>query len=260
MTQKDITFVADFLTEHFNEAPELYNRKGKYFNVERVGQYLKDEDDDLVSPPNTEGNQWFNFLKNSTHLKESPLLFPYYPEKSLHFVKRQMEGVIDQCLQKPADVIGKSVHQAVCMSLYKTSQRYFFTLFLKLSCTKLQQHFINFFFLFSEDSTPQLFKLPFLWNDKTTNIHYVLFTILENSISKIYILRRHTDTSRSVSNGILAVEFGNFLNNGINESSDSRCYSCLDAHFYDDETITVVLKESVEQEGKERVLAQLPLS
>ncbi|XP_033369437.1 anaphase-promoting complex subunit 4 isoform X1 [Parus major] len=234
MTQKDITFVADFLTEHFNEAPELYNRKGKYFNVERVGQYLKDEDDDLVSPPNTEGNQWFNFLKDSTHLKESPLLFPYYPEKSLHFVKRQMEGVIDQCLQKPADVIGKSVHQAVCMSLYKISR--------------------------SEDSTPQLFKLPFLWNDKTSNLHYVLFTMLENSISKIHILRRHTDTSRSVSNGILAVEFGNFLNNSINESSDSRCYSCLDAHFYDDETVTVVLKESVQQEGKERVLAQLPLS
>ncbi|XP_025926883.1 anaphase-promoting complex subunit 4 isoform X3 [Apteryx rowi] len=234
MTQKDITFVADFLTEHFNEAPELYNRKGKYFNVERVGQYLKDEDDDLVSPPNTEGNQWFNFLKNSTHLKESPLLFPYYPEKSLHFVKRQMEEIIDQCLQKPADVIGKSVHQAVCMSLYKTSQ--------------------------SEDSTPQLFKLPFLWNDKTSNIHYVLFTMLESSVSKVYILRRYTDTSRSVSNGLIAVEFGNFLNNNINESSDSRCYSCLDAHFYDDETVTVVLKESVEQEGKERILAQLPLS
>ncbi|NXG21666.1 APC4 protein, partial [Grallaria varia] len=234
MTQKDITFVADFLTEHFNEAPELYNRKGKYFNVERVGQYLKDEDDDLVSPPNTEGNQWFNFLKNSTHLKESPLLFPYYPEKSLHFVKRQMEGVIDQCLQKPADVIGRSVHQAVCMSLYKISQ--------------------------SEDSTPRLFKLPFLWNDKISNIHYVLFTILEDSISKIHILRRHTDTSRSVSNEIIAVEFGNILNNSVNESSDSRCYSCLDAHFYDDETVTVVLKESVEQEGKERVLAQLPLS
>ncbi|NXN17674.1 APC4 protein, partial [Indicator maculatus] len=234
MTQKDITFVADFLTEHFNEAPELYNRKGKYFNVERVGQYLKDEDDDLVSPPNTEGNQWFNFLKNSTTLKESPLLFPYYPEKSLHFVKRQMEGVIDQCLKKPADVIGKSVHQAVCMSLYKTSP--------------------------SADSTPQLFKLPVLWNDKTANIHYVLFTILENSVSKIYILRRPTDTSRSISNGMLAVEFGNFLNSSINESCDSRCYSCLDAHFYDDETVTVVLKESVEQEGKERVLAQLPLS
>uniref|UniRef100_A0A7M4ECK2 Anaphase-promoting complex subunit 4 n=1 Tax=Crocodylus porosus TaxID=8502 RepID=A0A7M4ECK2_CROPO len=234
MTQKDITFVADFLTEHFNEAPELYNRKGKYFNVERVGQYLKDEDDDLVSPPNTKGNQWFNFLKNSTHLKESPLLFPYYPQKSLHFVKRQMEGIIDQCLQKPADVIGKSVHQVICISLYKVSQ--------------------------SEESIPQLFKLPFLWNNKSSSTHYVLFTMAESSISKIYILRRHTDTSRSVNNGLLAVEFGTFLNNSINESSESRIYSCLDAHFYDDETVTVVLKENAEQEGKERILAQLPLS
>lgn len=33
---------------------------------------------------------------------ESPLLFPSYPQKSLHFVKRMMEGVIESCLQKPA--------------------------------------------------------------------------------------------------------------------------------------------------------------
>lgn len=33
---------------------------------------------------------------------ESPLLFPSYPQKSLHFVKRMMENVIEQCLQKPA--------------------------------------------------------------------------------------------------------------------------------------------------------------
>ncbi|XP_048365310.1 anaphase-promoting complex subunit 4 [Sphaerodactylus townsendi] len=234
MTQKDITFVADFLTEHFNEAPELYNRKGKYFNVERVGQYLKDEDDELVSPPNTEGNQWFNFLQNGSHLKESPLLFPYYPQKSLHFVKRRMEEIIDQCLQKPADVIGKSILQAVCVPLYKASR--------------------------SEDSAPQLYKLPFLWNDKASNLHYVLFTMLENSISKIYILRRHTDISRSANNGILAVEFGSFLNNSINESSSASFYSCLDAHFYDDETITVILAENSKPEGKERILAQLPLS
>ncbi|XP_068925061.1 anaphase-promoting complex subunit 4 isoform X1 [Petaurus breviceps papuanus] len=233
MTQKDITFVADFLTEHFNEAPELYNRKGKYFNVERVGQYLKDEDDDLVSPPNIEGNQWYDFLQNSTHLKESPLLFPYYPEKSLHFVKRQMESIIDHCLQKPADVIGKSVNQAVCIPLYKAAK--------------------------SEDSTPRLFKLPFLWNDKSSNLHYVLFTMSGSSASKIYILRRHTDISRSVNNGLLAVEFGSFLNTA-NENFENGSYSCLDAHFYDDETITVVLKENEEQEGKERVLAQLPLS
>ncbi len=33
---------------------------------------------------------------------DSPLLFPTYPQKSLHFVKRMMEGSIDLCLQKPA--------------------------------------------------------------------------------------------------------------------------------------------------------------
>ncbi|XP_070613066.1 anaphase-promoting complex subunit 4 [Erythrolamprus reginae] len=234
MTQKDITFVADFLTEHFNEAPELYSRKGKYFNIERVGQYLKDEEDDLVSPPNTDGNQWFNFLQNSSSLQESPLLFPYYPQKSLHFVKRRMEKIIDQCLQKPADVIGKTVHQAFCMPLYRASK--------------------------SEDSTSQLLKLPFLWHDKSYNLHYVLFTMFENSVSKLYILRRHTDILRSTDNGLLAVEFGNFLNKNINESNETSSYSCLDAHFYDDETVTVILEENSEQEGKERILAQLPLS
>uniref|UniRef100_A0A670J8N0 Anaphase-promoting complex subunit 4 n=1 Tax=Podarcis muralis TaxID=64176 RepID=A0A670J8N0_PODMU len=209
MTQKDITFVADFLTEHFNEVN---------INLSCLAlQYLKDEDDDLVSPPNTEGNQWFNFLQNSNHLKESPLLFPYYPQKSLHFVKRRMEGIIDQCLQKPAVSI---------------------------------RSLVGFEF---RQATP-------LWNDKSSNLHYVLFTMLESSISKIYILRRHTDTSRSADNGLLAVDFGNFLNSSINENSGTSCYSCLDAHFYDDETITVILAENSEQEGKERILAQLPLS
>uniref|UniRef100_A0AAX7VE15 Anaphase-promoting complex subunit 4 n=1 Tax=Astatotilapia calliptera TaxID=8154 RepID=A0AAX7VE15_ASTCA len=116
MTQKDIAFVADFLSEHFSE--ELFGRKGKYFNVERVGQYLKDEDEDLVSPPNTKGNQWLKFLQDSTHLKGSPLLFPSYPQKSLHFVKRMMENVIEDCLQKPAVIIGKSVKQAIFLPLY----------------------------------------------------------------------------------------------------------------------------------------------
>ncbi|ELK06443.1 Anaphase-promoting complex subunit 4 [Pteropus alecto] len=186
MTQKDITFVAEFLTEHFNEAPDLYNRKGKYFNVEKVGQYLKDEDDDLVSPPNTEGNQWYDFLQNSSHLKESPLLFPYYPRKSLHFVKRRMENIIDQCLQKPADVIGKSMNQAICIPLYR-------------------------------------------------------------------------DARRSVSNGLIAIKFGSFTY-ATTEKVRRSTYSCLDAQFYDDETVTVVLKDTVGREGRDRLLVQLPLS
>uniref|UniRef100_A0A8I5ZJP1 Anaphase-promoting complex subunit 4 n=1 Tax=Rattus norvegicus TaxID=10116 RepID=A0A8I5ZJP1_RAT len=233
MTQKDITFVAEFLTEHFNEAPDLYNRKGKYFNVERVGQYLKDEDDDLVSPPNTEGNQWYDFLQNSNHLKESPLLFPYYPRKSLHFVKRRMENIIDQCLQKPADVIGRSMNQAICIPLYKDAR--------------------------SMDGARRLLKFPFLWNNKTSNLHYLLFTILEDSVYKMCILRRHTDSSQSVSNGLIGIKFGSFTYATTDKVRRST-YSCLDAQFYDDETVTVILKDSMGREGRDRILVQLPLS
>ncbi|XP_075696258.1 anaphase-promoting complex subunit 4 isoform X2 [Rhinoderma darwinii] len=234
MTQKDITFVADFLTEHFNEAPELYNQKGKYFNVEHVGQYLKDEDDNLISPPSTEGNQWFNFLQNSTPLKESPLLFPYYQEKSLHFMKRQMEGVIDQCLAKPADIIGKSVQQKLCIPLYSASK--------------------------SEESCPRLISLPSLWNDKSQNLHYVMFRMMESCENKLFIFRQPTDVSRTVNEAFVAVEFAGSLKSSTSENQESLRYSFLDARFYDDEVLTLVLRDHNEQEGKDRILALLPLS
>ncbi|MBZ3881407.1 Anaphase-promoting complex subunit 4 [Sciurus carolinensis] len=177
----------DHVLPELNKAPDLYNRKGKYFNVEKVGQYLKDEDDDLVSPPNTEGNQWYDFLQNSSHLKESPLLFPYYPRKSLHFVKRRMENIIDQCLQKPAHLD---------------------------------------YWLYPDCSTKSLF--PFL-------------------------------SSRSVSIGLIGIKFGSFTY-ATTEKVRRSTYSCLDAQFYDDDTVTVVLKDTIGREGRDRLLVQLPLS
>ncbi|KAF0042435.1 hypothetical protein F2P81_005967 [Scophthalmus maximus] len=179
MTQKDIAFVADFLSEHFSENEELFDRKGKYFNVERVGQYLKDEDEDLVSPPNNKGNQWLKFLQESTHLKESPLLFPSYPQKSLHFVKRMMENVIEQCLQKPAEVIGKSVKQAVFLPLYTVPE---------------------------SSNTPRLFELPSLWNDKKTKMHYVVFSMPDISPCKLYLLRKGTDPNRHIKNSVVSID------------------------------------------------------
>uniref|UniRef100_A0AAQ6AP03 Anaphase-promoting complex subunit 4 n=1 Tax=Amphiprion ocellaris TaxID=80972 RepID=A0AAQ6AP03_AMPOC len=221
MTQKDIAFVADFLSEHFSENEELFDRKGKYFNVERVGQYLKDEDEDLVSPPNTKGNQWLRFLQESTHLKESPLLFPSYPQKSLHFVKRMMENVIEHCLQNPAVIIGKSVKQAVFLPLYTVPERY------NIMC---------------------------LWNDRKAKLHYVVFCMPEISPSKLYILRKGTDPNRYIS-GIVGVLFVHIPNS----MTSHYVYSCLDARFYDDEMLTVVMQGSEEQNSW-RVLAQLPLA
>uniref|UniRef100_A0A8C5NAC2 Anaphase-promoting complex subunit 4 n=1 Tax=Gouania willdenowi TaxID=441366 RepID=A0A8C5NAC2_GOUWI len=209
MTQKDISFVADFLSEHFSKNEELFDRKGKYFNVERVGQYLKDEEEDLVSPPNTKGNQWLKFLQESKHLKESPLLFPSYPQKSLHFVKRMMENVIEHCLQKPAEVIGKSVTVAAFFPLYTVLERY--SLFIKGSKTKM---------------------------------HYVVFCMPESSPSKLYLLRRGTDPNRCMC---------------VIADLTRHTFRCLDARFYDDEMLTVVLQGSGEQSSC-HFLAQLPLA
>ncbi|XP_027019205.1 anaphase-promoting complex subunit 4 isoform X1 [Tachysurus fulvidraco] len=236
VTQKDLAFVADFLSEHFSANEELFDRKGKYFNVERVGQYLKDEDEDLVSPPNMEGNHWVTFVQQSKHLKESPLLFPTYPQKSLHFVKRLMEGSIDLCLQKPAEVIGSSVKQAVCLQLYSVPE--------------------------SSENTPRLFELPSLWNDKNAGMHYVVFCMPEMSTSKICILRRSTDPNRSIQNGLVAIDLNPPLNTSVVDETpehSDRSYSFLDARLYDDETLTVVLQAQEDNENKLRLLAQLPL-
>ncbi|TRY84207.1 hypothetical protein DNTS_025745, partial [Danionella cerebrum] len=225
MTQKDLAFVADFLSEHFNTNEELFDRKGKYFNVERVGQYLKDEDDDLVSPPNMDGNQWVTFVKKSTHLKDSPLLFPTYPQKSLHFVKKMMEGFIDLCLKKPAEVIGNSVKQAACLPMYTVPER---------------------------------------WNDKKAAMHYVVFCMPGVSPSKIYILRQSTDPDRSVPYGLVALHLNTPLSSSIDEETPAASvegsYGCLDARFYDDETLTVVLRSLEDDENKMRIIAQLPLT
>ncbi|XDV42067.1 hypothetical protein PO909_010812 [Leuciscus waleckii] len=182
MTQKDLAFVADFLSEHFSANEELFDRKGKYFNVERVGQYLKDEDEDLISPPNMEGNQW--------------------------------------------EVIGHSVKQAVCLRLYTVPER---------------------------------------WNNKKAGMHYVVFCMPEISPSKIYILRRATDPNRSVPNGLVALNLSTPLNSSIEDetpapTSTDCSYNCLDARFYDDETLTVVLQSVEDGENKMHILTQLPLN
>uniref|UniRef100_A0A672YDR2 Anaphase-promoting complex subunit 4 n=1 Tax=Sphaeramia orbicularis TaxID=375764 RepID=A0A672YDR2_9TELE len=229
-----------FFSSEKNE--ELFDRKGKYFNVERVGQYLKDEDEDLVSPPNNKGNQWLKFLQESSHLKESPLLFPAYPQKSLHFVKRMMEGVIEQCLQKPAVIIGKSVKQAVFLPLYTVPERYE-AIRLVICINYISCLFCR-------------------WNDKKAKMHYVVFSMPEISPCKLYLLRRATDPNRHIPNSVMAIDLSQTLDNVDENNAAAQphlAYSCLDARFYDDEMLTVVL-QGPEEEHSGRVLGQLPLA
>lgn len=136
------------------------------------------------------------------------------------------------------EVIGNSVKQAVCLPLYTISE--------------------------SSENRPRLFELPSLWNNKKACMHYVVFCMPEISPSKIYILRRATDPNRSVPNGLVALNLNTPLNCSIDDETPapaaSASYSCLDARFYDDETLTVVLRSLEDDENKMRILAQLHLN
>lgn len=143
-----------------------------------------------------------------------------------------MEGSIDQCLQKPAEVIGSSVKQSVCLRLYSVPD--------------------------SSENTARLFDLPSLWNDKNAGLHYAVFCMPEMSTSKICILRRATDPNRSNQNGLVAIDLNTSANDDATEHSN-RSYSCLDARLYDEETLTVILQAQEENEHKLRILAQLSL-
>uniref|UniRef100_A0A672I367 Anaphase-promoting complex subunit 4 n=1 Tax=Salarias fasciatus TaxID=181472 RepID=A0A672I367_SALFA len=235
MTQKDISFVADFLSEHFSEVrPELFLRKGKYFNIERVGQYLKDKDENLVSPPDATGNQWLEFLKN-TCKDGSPLLFPSYPQKSVQFVKRLMEMVIEDCLENPANVIGKSVKVAAFVPLYAIPERY---------------------------DPMCLLILKIIWNDKKAQMHYAVFCMPEICPCKLFIMRRGTDPSRyvyvsEISTEPLHIYFNCKVRARVGDLGKTSIP--LDARFYDDETLTVVF-EGLREQKSHRVLAQLPFA
>eukprot|EP00079_Xenopus_tropicalis_P033175 XP_017946946.1 PREDICTED: anaphase-promoting complex subunit 4-like isoform X2 [Xenopus tropicalis] len=84
--------------------------------------------------------------------------------------------------------------------------------------------------------------------------------MLESSSSKVFLLGQPTDLSRSRNDALLAVSIGNSLNSSAAEDTETSSYSCLDARFYDDDILTVVLRDNSEVERKDRVLAQLPLS
>uniref|UniRef100_A0AAY5EB44 Anaphase-promoting complex subunit 4 n=1 Tax=Electrophorus electricus TaxID=8005 RepID=A0AAY5EB44_ELEEL len=219
MTQKDLAFVADFLSEHFSE---LFDRKGKYFNVERVGQYLKDEDEDLVSPPNMEGNNWLSFVEQSTYLKgEEPLPLTHQSHLMMPALPLRRCTLEARAIQMPPHLC------------YATQLSHFIHIggrFATVSSRKIYFGF-NSLPLYSKHHVCFCCR----WNDKNTCMQYTVFCMPEISPSKVYILRRATDPN------------------------SDRSYSCLDARLYDDETLTVVLQCLEGDENRLRLLAQLPL-
>ncbi|CAH1783044.1 unnamed protein product [Owenia fusiformis] len=114
MTQQDFNFVAEFLKENFTEEQDGSSGSAG-FKLERVGQYLKDED--LAHPPDGANNPWTDLLNTTPLLKDS--LYPCAENKSLTQVFSDLKDSIDAAVNKPSMTIGQSLFHGGIYCLFK---------------------------------------------------------------------------------------------------------------------------------------------
>ncbi|CAB3236219.1 unnamed protein product [Arctia plantaginis] len=91
ITQQELGHIAEFLYNFDNvqvESSESLPDKPVKFNLERLGQYL--EDQDLTILPDDEDNPWHKFLKdNACLLKDSDTIFSLFEFKKFSLVQQQ---------------------------------------------------------------------------------------------------------------------------------------------------------------------------
>lgn len=221
LTQQDLQFVAEFLKENFTFDDET---KKQTVKLERVAQYLKKED--LAYPASTSGNPWIKFLQDHPSWKESGIVFPYYPEKSLISQYTDLRQTVEAAFKGTWSVMKDTIQEKVSHMLYKTSS------------------------VSSE---------PYASHISCTESGY-LYTIVTNSAppcNNFFLIRESSSDIEAV-----GVEFNEMVNAPASpQSASTSKVTCkiLDVKFYNSETISVLLVESFRLELGCPVLLQLPL-
>lgn len=225
LTQQDLQFVAEFLRENFTFDDES---KKTTVKLERVAQYLKK--DDLAYPAAVGGNPWIKFLQDHPTWKETGTVFPYYPEKSLISQYTDLRHIIDVAVKGPWSVMKNTMTERNSYFLYKSS-------------SSSSQPFI------SHISCPEADCL------------YTIVTNQAPPCDNFYLIREFSSKRTEID--VIGVEF-NELSSTMPLSCSSPAqiknnYKILDVKFYNEETISVLLKENMKTELNCPVLLQLAL-
>lgn len=241
MTQHDINFVAQFLTDNFDhfsvdeeDSISELTEKRSGFKLEKVGQYLKKED--LHYPPHISANPWIQVMRSSLHIRDSDIVYPVKSSSSLVQLQESVEEIIKSALTQPSIVIGQS-----------------------LSC-------ISSIDLYTKDKSEENFKMKscqFTCNEK--KVVYTVFTSSPAPCDKFYILRQPTcSKGASLQTEGVAVRIGQLTHDtNHNDSSDQTFQPCsnhkiLDLAYYDEKTLSLLLVEDTTDQLP--VLVQLALS
>ncbi|XP_015905516.1 anaphase-promoting complex subunit 4 [Parasteatoda tepidariorum] len=222
LTQQDLNFVAEFLKENFNF--EYDENKKTTVKLERVAQYLKKED--LPFPATMNGNPWVKFLQEHPNVKDTGMIFPHYPEKSLVTLYDDLRSVIDTAVKGPWSVLKDK-------SSLKTSY---------LVCQSMQQ------------------RPPRVSHISCDETGYI-YTIISNQAmpsSHFYLIREKTQDNTLEAVG-LSFRGVLMMPSASNAASKDKSHQILDIKFYNKETITVLLLEDHDTDSSFPVLLQLSI-
>ncbi|GFG34068.1 hypothetical protein Cfor_11412 [Coptotermes formosanus] len=111
MTQQELAFIADFLhsfdgisvKQEDDSTPSGSSRKAR-FNLERLGQYLVDQD--LIIPPDVDNNPWAKFLEEINVLASHSSIIPHFRNMSLVQQHNHLKKAIADVFIQPEASIG----------------------------------------------------------------------------------------------------------------------------------------------------------
>nr|CAD7602518.1 unnamed protein product [Timema genevievae] len=119
VTQQEVAYVAEFLysfdTVMLKDARSPLGVYKPRFNLERLGQYLEDED--LTMPPSTENNMWAKFLLENPRLAEHPVVINHYKNMSLVQQHKHLKTAIKLVFSQPEHCM-EGLFSVACMVMF----------------------------------------------------------------------------------------------------------------------------------------------
>uniref|UniRef100_T1IJR4 Anaphase-promoting complex subunit 4 n=1 Tax=Strigamia maritima TaxID=126957 RepID=T1IJR4_STRMM len=224
VNQQDLNFVTEFLTENFTE--EWDPTRKHIFNLEKVGQYLKDEA--LQFPPDVSQNAWVQYLDKNPSLKA--VLFPHQPEKSLFQQHVELQDAVNKALNGPSVVMAESVRFTYALNLYRGPR----------------------------------FNFVFLQNYSASN--HALYTVyIANNLpcEQLIFVEQDTQCDRSPDFvNAVRIKFEDFSLNSSSTSDGANQlvkYKILGIQFFNKDILSVLLIQDAVRITKPSILAQVPL-
>nr|CAD7576622.1 unnamed protein product [Timema californicum] len=119
VTQQEVAYVAEFLysfdTVMLKDTRSPLGVYKPRFNLERLGQYLEDED--LTMPPSTENNMWAKFLLENPRLAEHPTIINHYKNMSLVQQHKHLKTAIKLVFSQPEHWM-EGLFSVTCMLMF----------------------------------------------------------------------------------------------------------------------------------------------